>query len=98
MSQLAAVGLGVVLFAGNDGFSNQDQPAFEVDVLPLQPIHFARAHHGEETNDRVVPEIRPNGINQPLHFVKRERFDVYALNLELLDILDRHTKIETVGG
>jgi hypothetical protein len=51
---LAAIGLGVFVFAEHEGLAHQDQRTLEIDVLPLQTMDLACAHAGQEAHHEVV--------------------------------------------
>lgn len=91
---LAAVGLGVFLFSRHDGFPDENQTAFEVDVLPLQSVDLAGAQSGEEAHGEVGAKIGSDRGEQALDVVQRKGIDVGALDLELFDIGIQHARIK----
>ena len=82
---LRAVGLGVLVLSQHAGFADQDQPALEVDVLPLQSVDLAGAHAGEAAHQQVVAIVRPDLLNQHLDLLEREGLNVAAPDLQPLE-------------
>jgi hypothetical protein len=74
--------------------AHQDQPALEIDVLPLQAVDLAGAHAGEEAHGEVVAEILPHRGEDPLHLLEAEGLHVGLLDLQLFDVLEGVGKLK----
>lgn len=94
---LAAVCLGVFLFAADDGFPDQDQAPLKIHEFPFEPIDFAGAHAGEKPNSEVVAEVCANGLEYRFDFIQREWLDVCAFHFQLLDVVERCAEVEAVS-
>ena len=81
----AAVRLEFIFFTQDNGFTDIDQAALEVDVLPLQSVDFSRAHGGKDARFDVRTKIHSHRRNQQLHFSHRERHHLAALHAQRLD-------------
>ena len=84
---MRTISLRVFNLTPDQSFANEDESTIEVHVAPLQPVNLPGAHACEEPDRVVVPEGRPDGVQNQPDLLQREREDVDSGNPETLHLV-----------
>ena len=71
-----AVRLGRDQLPAHQGLMHQDLAPLEVHVFPRQSVDLAGPHAREETHGVVIPEIRPDVLQDEAHLLQREWLNI----------------------